>query len=85
MSYFYAFRRHVKVLDVQAAAGLVHALGALDARRRFMIETIVPRADRVFVLNPELAHFVPGSVFLPYCSVDVEARPISQTTRTASW
>jgi glycosyltransferase involved in cell wall biosynthesis len=45
----------------------------LDARRRFLIENIVPRADRVFVLNPELAHFVPGAVFMPYCSVDVEA------------
>jgi glycosyltransferase involved in cell wall biosynthesis len=45
----------------------------LDAQRRFMIEHIAPRVDRVFVLNPELAQFVPGSVFLPYCSVDVEA------------
>ncbi len=46
---------------------------SLDERRRFLIEKIVPLADRVFVLNPELAHYVPGSVFMPYCSVDVEA------------
>jgi len=46
---------------------------SIDARRRYLIDHVVPRADRVFVLNPELAHYVPGSVFMPYCSVDVEA------------
>ena len=45
----------------------------LDNRRRFLIDNIVPLADRVFVLNPELAQYVPGSVFMPYCSVDIEA------------
>ncbi|HEV3262028.1 MAG TPA: glycosyltransferase [Gemmataceae bacterium] len=46
---------------------------SLDRRRRHLIEHILPAVDRVFVLNPELYHYVPGSVFLPYASVDVEA------------
>ena len=45
----------------------------VDARRQQLIDNIIPQCDRVFVLNPELAHYVPGSVFLPYASVDVEA------------
>jgi len=45
----------------------------IDADRRRLIETILPWCDRVFVLNPDLAHDVPGAVFLPYANVDVEA------------
>jgi glycosyltransferase involved in cell wall biosynthesis len=45
----------------------------LDAQRQRLINDILPQVDRVFVLNPELAHYVPGAVFLPYASVDVEA------------
>jgi hypothetical protein len=45
----------------------------LDARRQATIRNVLPAAHRVFVLNPELAHYVPGAVFLPYASVDVEA------------
>jgi hypothetical protein len=45
----------------------------LDARREALVERILPMVDRVFVLNPELAHYVPGATFLPYASVDVEA------------
>jgi glycosyltransferase involved in cell wall biosynthesis len=44
----------------------------LDARRRDLIANILPLADRVFVLNPELVHFAAGADFLPYC-VDVES------------
>jgi hypothetical protein len=44
----------------------------LDAQRRAMIHDILPQMDRLFVLNPELAYYVPGAVFLPYASVDVE-------------
>jgi hypothetical protein len=43
----------------------------LDAQRRRLIETVLPHADRVFVLNPELARFVPNATFLPYASVDL--------------
>ena len=45
----------------------------LDAQRQYLIDNILPLCDRVFVLNPELAHYVPGAVFMPYASVDVEA------------
>jgi glycosyltransferase involved in cell wall biosynthesis len=45
----------------------------LDRERRFLIENVLPRVHRTFVLNPELAHFVPGATFMPYASVDVEA------------
>lgn len=44
-----------------------------DTERRYMIDNILPMADRVFVLNPELAHYVRNAVFLPYANVDVEA------------
>ena len=44
----------------------------LDDRRRRMIEAVAPLCDRMFVLNPDLLDVVPGSVFLPYASVDVE-------------
>ncbi len=45
----------------------------LDARRRELIRSVLPLVDRVFALNPELGHYVPGATFLPYASVDVEA------------
>jgi glycosyltransferase involved in cell wall biosynthesis len=45
----------------------------IDDRREWLIRTILPRVDRAFVLNPELANYVPGAQFLPYASVDVEA------------
>jgi hypothetical protein len=47
-----------------------------DQCRRVLIERILPGMDRVFVLNPELAHDVPGAEFLPYACVDVEALPV---------
>jgi hypothetical protein len=45
----------------------------IDDQREELVRTIVPLCDRVFVLNPELARYVPGSTFLPYASVDVDA------------
>ena len=39
-------------------------------RRRFMAEAL-PKADKVFFLNPELGHYVPNGQFLPYASVDI--------------
>jgi len=44
-----------------------------DEGRRWFIQAILPRCDRVFILNPDLAHVAPGAVFLPYANVDVEA------------
>ena len=43
-----------------------------DARRRHLIAEILPSADRVFYLNPELGRYVARGEFLPYCSVDIE-------------
>lgn len=54
-----------------AAAPVCRA--TLDDRREELVRTILPLVDRVFVLNPELARYVPGAQFLPYASVDVEA------------
>jgi hypothetical protein len=45
----------------------------LDAQRRRLIAEVLPHCDRVFVLNPDLAHDVPGATFVPYANVDVEA------------
>jgi hypothetical protein len=45
----------------------------LDDGRRRMLDHLLPLCDRIFVLNPELAHEVPEAVFLPYASVNVEA------------
>ena len=47
-------------------------VATLDSERRRLIKEVLPRFDRVFVLNPELVHDVPGAVFMPYASVDVE-------------
>lgn len=43
-----------------------------SGRRRFIAE-VLPKADRVFFLNPELGHYVPDGQFLPYASVDIAA------------
>ena len=48
-----------------------------DPKRRDLVQKILPYCHRVFVLNPDLIHDVPGAVFLPYASVDVE--PIEPT------
>jgi glycosyltransferase involved in cell wall biosynthesis len=48
-----------------------------DLQRGVLIDQILPLADRVFVLNPELVRFVPGAVFLPYASVDLNRFSVS--------
>jgi hypothetical protein len=48
----------------------------IDATRRAMIETLLPLMDRVFYLNPELGHLVPGGTFMPYANVDVEGQEV---------
>jgi glycosyltransferase involved in cell wall biosynthesis len=45
---------------------------SLDAARRRLIDEILPLAHRSFALNPELVHYVPQAVFVPYASVDVD-------------
>lgn len=45
---------------------------ALDNRRRFLIEHLLPLFDRVFYLNPEHGHMVPDGTFLPYTSAELD-------------
>jgi hypothetical protein len=47
-------------------------LDVLDQRRGHLISYVLPLFDRVFYLNPELGHFVPGGQFLPYANVEIE-------------
>jgi hypothetical protein len=44
-----------------------------DELRRQFVSHVLPRADRVFYLNPELHRYVSRGEFLPYSSVDIEA------------
>ena len=50
-----------------------HCRDVVDRRRRELIDNILPRCDRVFVLNPEFCHYLPSATFLPYANVDVHA------------
>jgi hypothetical protein len=47
-------------------------IDTLDERRRYLISDVLPLFDRVFYLNPELGHVVPGGQFLPYANVEIE-------------
>jgi hypothetical protein len=59
-----------------------NCLASLDAQRRRFIAEILPLADRVFFLNPELGHYLPGATFLPYANVAVrEVAPVPPSTR----
>lgn len=42
----------------------------MDAIRQKRIRKVFTYADKVFALNPDLMHFLPGAEFLPYASVD---------------
>jgi len=55
---------------------------SLDRSRRHLIESVLPLADRVFVLNPDLARHVPGALFMPYASVDVGTASVREPART---
>lgn len=47
-------------------------ISAYDEQRRKMIAEVLPLCDRVFYLNPELGHFVPNGIFMPYASAEIE-------------
>ena len=47
-------------------------LSLLDARRRYLIDRVLPMFDCVFYLNPELGHAVPQGKFLPYANVELD-------------
>jgi hypothetical protein len=53
----------------------------LDERRRYLIHSVLPLFDRVFYLNPELGHVVPGGQFLPYANVEIEKFECSPPSR----
>jgi hypothetical protein len=47
------------------------------------VATILRHADRVFFLNPDLRHWLPGAEFRPYASIDpfaLEATPLPEGT-----
>jgi len=50
---------------------------AMDAIRHKRIRKVFAYADKVFALNPDLLHFLPGAEFLPYASVN----PVEWTAR----
>jgi glycosyltransferase involved in cell wall biosynthesis len=55
------------------ACGLFSScLSKEDKKRRQFLSEILPKADRVFYLNPELSRYVAHGEFLPYSSVDIE-------------
>jgi hypothetical protein len=69
---------------VDGCANYANCIARIDERRRQLIERVLPIADRVFFLNPELGHYVPGATFLPYANVAVEeiaAAPASRRAR----
>lgn len=47
-------------------------ISILDARRRYLIDHVLPLFDRVFYLNPELGHLIPTGQFLPYANVEID-------------
>lgn len=57
-------------------------VGGIDDRRRRLIAEILPLADKVFYLNPELGHFVPGAEFLPYSNVDISTFSVTPPATT---
>ena len=48
-------------------------IASYDAARQRLIDDVLPLADDVFYLNPELGHYVPHARFFPYCAFDVRA------------
>jgi len=46
-------------------------IDSYDAKRKKMINEVTPYCDHVFYLNPELGHYVPNGIFMPYASVDI--------------
>lgn len=49
----------------------------MDAIRQRRIRKVFAYADRVFALNPDLLHVLPGAEFLPYASVNLEEWKVS--------
>ena len=71
-------RRSAELFDVTPChAGNCSAVptcrSVIDDQREELVRTILPLADGVFALNPELVRYAPSARFLPYASVDVDS------------
>ncbi|MCI0639021.1 MAG: glycosyltransferase [Gemmataceae bacterium] len=67
-----AERNSFSPCQVGRCSAAVDCRASLDDQRRWLVHNVLPRCDRVFVLNPDLAWDAPGATFLPYASVDIE-------------
>lgn len=64
--------RHEVTMCREGACGLYRScVDRQDDVRRTLVAEALPHCDRVFVLNPDLAAYAPGAVFLPYASCPV--------------
>jgi glycosyltransferase involved in cell wall biosynthesis len=80
--------------DVRTADALRARLGAApwldeyydardDERKRLAANRVAPKADGVFVLNPDLVELVPQSQFLPYANVDLRVYKVAPAPSNA--
>lgn len=77
-----SYQRNAVTMCREGACGaFATCIASLDEVRRYLIEEILPLCDRVFFLNPELGHYVPGGRFLPYANVAVEEMAAAPPTR----
>ena len=67
-----AARNEISMCRAGCCQSVAECRAEQDHARRILIDRILPDMDRVFVLNPELAHNVPRAEFLPYACVNVE-------------
>lgn len=70
-------RNSVTMCGAGACTMYTKCVSQFDAQRQRFIEHILPLADRIFYLNPELGHYIPRASFLPYSNVS--ARDIAPT------
>lgn len=57
---------------LNACAQYENCVASTDASRQWFIDQILPLADEVFYLNPELGRYLPRGEFLPYGNVDIQ-------------
>jgi glycosyltransferase involved in cell wall biosynthesis len=71
-----AARNEIAMCHAGCCGSVAECRAERDHARRVLIDRILPDVERVFVLNPELAHDVPRAEFLPYACVDVAAAEV---------
>lgn len=78
-----SFRRNAVTMCRDGACQFYPScIAQLDANRRRFIDEVLPFADRVLYLNPELGHYVPQGDFLPYSNVEISDFPVSAPSLT---